>query len=411
MASRVVEVPFEQMSPELRALIAYEQNGALDLVAPQEVIDRVRRETPVVKWEMGYGFFELDDIVAAGRNPDLLSTDASGEPFGMGARKPLIPLHLDGEVHRAYRKLLDPLLAPRKVASLEPDIRKLADELIDGFIDAGSVELFEAYAGPLPCTIFLQMFGMPMEDYDFLVRCKDAILKNPDNAPMDVQEQRGRAVGDELDERLALRLAERRASGSRHDDLIDSFMHFEIDGHTLDDAEIVNIMHMFTIAGLDTVTSSISCLIAWFAQHPEQRRRVVADPALLPTAIEELMRIESPVPSSGVRWAATDTEVNGVPIAKGQMVYLCWASGNLDPAACPRPMSTEIDRRESRHIAFAAGIHRCLGSHLARLELRVGIDQFHRRIPDYWITEGDQVAYRLAGVRAASHLPLTFARS
>lgn len=408
MREDVVEVSYEDMSPELRALIAYEPNGALDVTSPQVAIDEIRATMPVVRWEMGVGFFSMDDIVAAGRNPALVSTNpATGIAFGMGTEAPLIPLHLDGDLHRHYRKLLDPLFAPKKMALLEPDIRKLADELIDGFVGDGQVEFHDAFCVPLPSTIFLRLFGMPLEDMDFLIAMKDGILKN-DGATRDEKEAAGIKVGRQLDERLAARLAERRAEGARHDDLLDQFIHFELDGHSLDDDEVVNIMHMFTIAGLDTVTSSLSCIVAWLATHPELRRRVVADPSLLGPTIEEIMRIESPVPSSGARWAAKDTEINGVPVKAGEMVYLCWAAANLDPSAFDRPLEADVDRPDNRHIAFAAGIHRCLGSHLARAELRVAVDQLHQRIPDYWITEGDEVRFEFAGVRQAEHLPLTF---
>ena len=408
MREDVVEVSYDDMSPELRALIAYEPNGALDVPTPHVVIDEIRREMPVVRWELGVGFFLMDDIVAAGRSPDLVSTDpATGVPFGMGSTDPLIPLHLDRDVHRHYRRLLDPLFTPRKMALLEPDIRKLADKLIDGFISEGEVEFHDAFCVPLPSTIFLRLFGMPLEDMDFLIAMKDRILKN-EGVTMEEREQLGIAAGIELRERLSARLAERRADGARHDDLLDQFMHFELDGHGLDDDEVVNIMHMFTIAGLDTVTSSLSCIVAWLATHPEDRRRVVADPSRLAGAIEEIMRVESPVPSGGARWATRDTEINGVPVRQGELVYLCWATANLDPGTFVAPLEADMDRSDNRHIAFAAGLHRCLGSHLARAELRAAIDQLHRRIPDYWITDGDEVRYEFAGVRQAKHLPLTF---
>ncbi len=150
------------------------------------------------------------------------------------------------------------------------------------------------------------------------------------------------------------------------DDWIGRFMTFEVEGERLSDDDLVNIMHLFTIAGLDTVTSALSCMIARFATHPEERRRVVADPALLPAAIEELMRFESPVPGGGARWAVEDTEVNGVAVRAGEMVYLCWATANVDPRAFEHPLDVEPDRSPNRHIAFTAGTHRCLGSHLAR---------------------------------------------
>jgi cytochrome P450 len=408
MRDDVFEVPYEQMSPLLRALIAYEANGALDVVEPQRSIDDVRRATPVVRWELGVGFFRMDDIVAAGRNPKLVSTDpATGVPFGMGSENPLIPLHLDGDVHRHYRRLLDPLFTPKKMALLEPDIRKLADELIDGFIGAGRAELHDAFCVPLPSTIFLTLFGMPLEDMPALIAFKDSILKN-EGTTMEEREALGVAAGRQLDTFLLTRLEERKASGARCDDLLDQFMHFEVDGHTLSDDDVVNIMHMFTIAGLDTVTSSLSCILAWFATHPEHRREVVERPELLRAAIEELMRFESPVPSSGARWAVEDTEVNGVPVKAGELVYLCWASANLDDSAFDAPHAVDLDRPNNRHIAFAAGIHRCLGSHLARNELRVAVDQFHRRIPDYGVPEGEHIEYEFAGVRQTKHLPVAF---
>jgi cytochrome P450 len=389
-------------------MIAYEPNGAFDVTYSQRVLDSLRADAPVVRWELGVGFFRLDDVVAAGRNPAFVSTNpATGVPFGMGSRDPLIPLHIDGEVHRRYRKLLDPLLAPKQVAPLEGEIRKFADELIDGFIGDGSVELHERFCLPLPSTIFLRLFGMPLEDMEFLVAMKDRILGN-EGTTRDEKEALGIEAGDRLRERLRERLVERRAEAYPRDDLIGRFMTFEVDGHKLTDDDVINIMHLFTIAGLDTVTSSLSCLFAWFATHPEDRRSVVGDPTRLPTAIEELMRFESPVLSGGVRWATEDTDVNGVPVKQGDMVYLCWGSANLDPAAFEHPLDVDVDRTANRHIAFAAGIHRCLGSHLARLELRAAIGQFHRRIPDYWVGDGDEIRYEFNGVREAVHLPLTF---
>jgi cytochrome P450 len=306
--------------------------------------------------------------------------------------------------------LLDPLFAPKRMAALEPEIRKLADELIDGFIAAGDVEFHEAFCVPLPTTIFLRQFGLPLEDTQFLISMKDRILKN-EGTTIEEKEEIGVAAGLEMRAVLEARLAERRASSARRDDLLDQFTHFELDGDRLSDSDVVNIMHLFTIAGLDTVTSTLSCIIAWFATHAEERRRVIADPSLLGAAIEEIMRFESPVPSSGARWAAVDTEVNGVSVKQGELIYLCWAAGNLDPDSFTAPLDVDIDRQHNRHIAFAAGNHRCLGSHLARVELRSAIDQFHRRVTDYWVADGQEIVFEFAGVRQAKVLPLRFAAS
>ena len=411
MRADIKEIRYEDMSPELRALIVYEGNGALDVDRPQALIERIRAESPVIRWEGGVGFFGMEDVLAAARNPAFVSCNpASGSPHGMGSPYPLIPLHFDGETHRRYRRLLDPLFAPPKMARLEPSIRKLADELIDRFASTGRAELHSDFCVPLPSTVFLLLFGMPLEDLPELIEYKDRILKNP-GVTMEEKEALGIAAGREMDVHLRRRLEERRRSGGRHDDLLDAFMHFELEGATFTDDEVVNIMHMFTIAGLDTVTSSLSCILAWFATHPELRRRVVSEPGRLGAAIEELMRFESPVPYGGARWATEDADVRGVPVRAGDLVLLCWASANLDPAAFSDPLEVDIEREENRHIAFAAGFHRCLGSHLARNELRVAVDQLHRRIPDYWVTEGDSVRFELQGVRQAAYLPVSFTAS
>ena len=408
MRDDVVELRFDEMAPEMQALIAYAPNHAYDVEDSQTLLEHVLREASVVRWEMGVGFFSMDDVIAAARNPAIVSANpATGVPQGMGSREPLIPLHIDGERHRNARKLLDPLLAPKMVAPVAIEVKKLANELIDDFVGDGRAELHDAFCVPLPSTIFLRLFGMPAEDSEFLITAKDRILNN-EGATFEEKERLGVEAGDGLRARLRARIDERHREPIARDDWIGRFMTFEVDGDRLSDDDLVNIMHLFTIAGLDTVTSSLSCIIARFATHPDERARVIAEPSQLPAAIEELMRFESPVPGGGARWATEDTEVNGVPVRAGDMVYLCWATANLDPRAFERPLAVELGRSPNRHIAFAAGTHRCLGSHLARVELRAAIEQLHERIPDYWVTPGDAIAYESHGVRQACRLPLSF---
>jgi cytochrome P450 len=409
VTSRTVEKRIEELDPIVRALIAHEPNGSLDVVEPHAAIAAVARDMPVLRTEAGVAFFRMADVVAAGRNPAIVSCNpATGQPVGMGTTDPLIPLHLDGEPHRRYRKLLDPLLAPRAVAYLGEEVRALADELIDRFVDDGEVEFVNAFAEPLPCTIFLRTFGLPLEDFEFLNHSKNEIIKN-DGATFEDYIRIGNEAGTRFRGYMLDRIAERRRQAAHDDDLLGRFMTFEVDGHRLNDDEIANIMHLFVIAGLDTVVSSLSCIVSWFARHRDEQARVVADPSILPAAIEELMRYESPVPSGGLRWASDDTEVNGVPVKKGEGVYLGWWSANLDEEAFVDPLRVDFDRKDNRHIAFAAGIHRCLGSHLARVELVTAIDQFHRRVPDYWLADGEEPTYDGSVVRQATYLPLRFA--
>jgi cytochrome P450 len=404
-----IEESLQQMPPAARTIVSYEKNGAIDVDAPQAQFEEILDRYPVpVRWEGGVAFFHFDDVTEAARSKDIMSNDPhTGIPFGMGSREPLIPLNLDGPEHRAFRKLLDPLLSPRSVAGLEPKIRALADELIDGFIGAGEVEFHDAFAHPLPAQIFLAMFGLPLEDLHFLNECKDGCIKTGANDRFEMQRLAALA-GDRLRAYLMEELDRREKERHPREDLIGRFMTFEVDGRRLTKDEIVNIMHLFTIAGLDTVTASLTCIIGWLARRTAEQRQVMDDPDLLAPAIEELMRFENPVLSGGPRWAVRDTEIRGVPIREGEMIQACWTTANLDRAHFADPLDVDFRRVGNRHIAFASGIHRCLGSHLARLELRAAIDQFHRRLRSYAIKPGDESRYSHEGVRAAVHLPLVF---
>ncbi len=410
MRDDIKNIPVAEMSPELRAMILYENNHTMDQQCPYHDIAKVAQESPVVRWEMGVGFFKMEDIVAVANHQSLVSTNPdTGVPMGMGSRTPLIPLHLDGDIHRHYRKLLDPIFAPRNMAKLEAGFRALADAEIDKFINDGQVELFSNYCLPLPSKMFMQIFGAPADDLEFFNEMKDSILAAYD-VDMFEREKITCEFGDKLRARLYAILDERRANPIERDDLIETFMNWEVDGDRLSDDDIVSVMHLFVIAGLDTVTSSISVILGWLAHHPEERRRVIADPSMIPAVVEELMRLESPVISSGVRWATEDFVVRDVPIKKGDMIYMAWAAGNIDPDVFENPLEANFEREANRHIAFAAGRHRCLGSHLARLELRMAVEQFHARVKDYEITPGDEAKYIFEGVRHTSHLPITFTK-
>jgi cytochrome P450 len=397
------------MDSAMRAAILYEANASFQVDDPRPVWDELLQKHPVIKWEMGVAFFRADDITAAGRHPDVISVNPyTGLSMGMGSRDQLIPLHLTGDTHVRYRKLLTPLLTAKKMDLWEDAVRELTDELIDAFIATGHAELFEQICVPLPTKIFLRIFGMPAEDSAALIQFKDDILGAAGDT-IDAREQAGVEAGDRLREHLSKRLAERK-NEPLGDDLISQFLTFELDGHKLTDDEIVNLMHMFTIAGLDTVTSSLSVHFAFLARHPEERARLVADPSLWPTAVEELMRTESPVPQGGLRWAAEDLEINGVEVKKGHMIFLGWATANIDPEVFDDPMGTDLTRKPNRHMSFAVGLHRCLGSHLARMEMVTALKRFHERIPTYEISEGERIVYKaIPGIRQAGHIPISFA--
>jgi cytochrome P450 len=215
-------------------------------------------------------------------------------------------------------------------------------------------------------------------------------------------------AGNRLRDYLNAELDRREQQRQPSPDLLTRLMTFEVDGQRLTRDQLLNVMHLLMIAGLDTVTASLTCIVGWLARHPEEQQMLISDPSRLPAAIEELMRFENPVLTGGMRYAVADTEVAGVPIRKGDKIDVCWTTADLDPDQFPDPLTVDLDRPANRHIAFASGIHRCLGSHLARLELRTAISTFHQRLSSYAIAPDEEPVYNHEGVRAATHLPLVF---
>ena len=374
--------------------------------APQAEYSRRAAAGIVVDEEAGIASISaMNDVLAVNRHKGVTSK-APDDPPTLGGVRPLIPLDLDGAEHTKFRKLLDPLFSPKRMALLESPIRSLADELIDVFVEDGRVELFEALCQPIPSTTFITMLGLPLSEMDTFLRFKDYAIRAPGDTPEEQAANRD-AAGRAMADRLSWELQQRRDDGQRGDDLIDGFMDAEVDGHRLSDDEIVDIVYLLVIAGLDTVTAALSCVFRWLAIHPAEQVRLRDDPALLTAAMEELLRFESPVPGGG-RYAAEDIEINGAFLAAGTRLVMSWSSANVDVAAFDDPLAVDLGRAANRHIAFASGFHRCLGSHLARVELRAVVDQFHQRTRRYWITEGESPRMHNIGVRTVEYLPVTF---
>jgi cytochrome P450 len=374
------------------------------VVDTYERVAAIHHGAPVTRRDHTVELTRYDDIVTVTKRRDVHSMDADTAvvvALALGAGRPLIPLMLDGDQHTKYRKLLDPLFAPKQVARLEPVIRDLSEMLIDAFAADGQVDFFAAFCEPLPSQIFLSQLGLPLDDVPFLLWVKDGIIRPTDEAHQ-------QAAGPKLIEYLDAELDRREALDEPQDDLIGGFLTAEVDGHTLTHEDVIDITFLLVLAGLDTVTASLSCMVDWLARHPEERDRLVADPSLLPAAIEELMRVHTPVVAGG-RHATADFEIDGVDVKAGDEIRVVWAAADMDPDVFPDPTRVDFDRPSNRHIAFASGFHRCLGSHLARLELRVALETLHRRIPDYHLDPDRAPGYlNTAAVRCVDPLPLVF---
>ena len=383
----------------------------VNLVAAFGGIGSSEQSQPANSALLGQGAVRIGDAVMVNtrllvnetlRNPGLYSSEDLVE---QGNSLPLIPLNIDPPEHAAYRKLLDPLFAPRRIDALEADIAGRVNQFIDGFVDRGSCDFTAEFAELFPASVFLGMMGLPWEQLDTLVEMRDGLLRPGDNgmAPEErsaIQRETAARVYQYFDAILDARAADPR------EDILSLFVSLERDEGRLRRDEVLAICFVLLTAGLDTVTDSLTCFFAFLAQHPEHRRRIVDDPDMIPGAVEELLRWETPVPSV-VRWAREDATLGGETVGAGNHVMVNLGAANLDPAEFADPLEVRFDRETNRHLAFGGGVHRCLGSHLARRELRIALREWHRRIPEYTLSPGYEVTY-LPPLRYVSDLKLTW---
>ena len=375
------------------------------LAAPQGMYRMLRDNTPVMQMDMGLMSTTLvsrhEDVVTVLRTPEVFSSGV--EAVHIGQVRPLIPLQIDPPDHAKFRKLLDPLFAPRRIAPLEARTRALVADLVDAVAGDGACNFHSAVAEPLPSTVFLELLGLPIDRAAEFIALKDGIIRPPASS----REERGEmvaATGSQiyavLQEVVDARLEERR------DDFISGFLDAEVDGERLTPEEVIDICYLFFLAGLDTVTASLDCMLARLAQHPVERQRLVDDPAAIPHAVEEMLRWETPV-TSVARITTGDTVLSGCPIVAGTLVSVMLGSANTDEAAWDAVDEVDFDRAVNKHLAFGGGIHRCLGSHLARMELRVALEEWHARIPDYRLADGAELLYSPT-LRQIDNLPLVW---
>lgn len=383
----------------------YVDQAVAGLAEPQPMYKALRESAPVFRSPQAVVLSRLADIEMALKRTDLFSSNM--DAVDLGNLRPLIPLQIDPPDHAKYRRILDPLFTPREMARREPQVAALVNDMIDRFADRGECDFHAEFAVPLPCTVFLQLLGLPLDDLDKFLEWKDGVIRpegvadryerHPNVTPVaqQIYEYFERAIDDHI--------------ADPRDDVLSAMidLHFkEVGGSALTREELLDICFLFLIAGLDTVTDSLDCFFVYLARHPEHRRQLVEQPDILPHAIEELLRWETPVPGV-VRVAMQDVEIGGCPISKGERVSPLLGAANTDPAEFADPELVDFNRNPNRHRAFGGGPHRCLGSHLARMELRVALREFHRRIPDYEIPAGTELKYT-AALRSVEALPLTF---
>ncbi|SON62096.1 Putative cytochrome P450 143 [Mycobacterium simulans] len=382
---------------------AFVDQAMVGLAEPQPMYKALRESNPVFRSPQAVVLSRLTDIEMALKHTELFSSNM--DAVDLGNLRPLIPLQIDPPDHAKYRRILDPLFTPREMARREPRVTELVNEMIDRFVDRGECDFHAEFAVPLPCTVFLQLLGLPLEDLDKFLEWKDGVIRPAGSAGYNDRHQASAGVAQQIYDYFERAIDDHIAAP--RDDVLSALIAANIAEQPLTREEILDICFLFLIAGLDTVTDSLDCFFVYLARHPEHRWELVEQPDIVPSAIEELLRWETPVPGVA-RVAMQDVEVGGCPISKGERVSPLLGAANTDPAEFPDPELVDFHRNPNRHRAFGGGPHRCLGSHLARMELRVALREFHRRIPDYAIKPGVELSYT-AALRSVEALPLTFA--
>ncbi|WP_322517933.1 cytochrome P450 [Rhodopseudomonas palustris] len=312
------------------------------------------------------------------------------------------PITSDPPEHKPAKRLLLPPFTPDAVARLEPRVRSICNELIDGFIADGRCDAAKAYNKHIPVKTICHMLGIPETDSDQFIQWIHEILELGihDDATLMKALQ-------EMSVYFAGHIAARKNKPS--DDLITTLMNArDADGRPLSDIHVLGSLRLLLIAGIDTTWSAIGAALWHLAAHPEDRARLIAEPELMPTAIEEFLRAYAPVTMA--REVMKETTIAGCPVKPGNMVLLSFPAANRDPDVFPEADRVKIDRKENPHVAFGLGIHRCVGSNLARMEMTVAIEQWLKRIPEFTLDPTEPVRWSEGTVRGPRQLPLLFGR-
>jgi cytochrome P450 len=293
-------------------------------------------------------------------------------------------VYADEPYHRPQRRIVTGAFTPRRVTMIEDRIRELVAALIDGFLAEGRVEVVQAFANVIPGTVFAELLGVPAEEHAMFKQWADDIV-SAFGGPPEAQ-ARSVPVMARLAEYFLAVFAERRrvlvGGGTLPDDLITALMTSEFEGRYFDDTELILAIHIFMVAGLETTATAITNAVYLLAAHPEQRELLLRDASLIPNAVEEVLRYESPIQQL-FRTTTSATEIAGCPIAADDKVSVQYGAANRDPRVFPDPDTFDVTRDPAtlrKHLAFGFGIHTCLGAALARAELRIALEELLHRI-------------------------------
>ena len=369
-----------------------------------EVIDDLVAKCPVAHSKVGQGYYvaNTNELVRqVGQNWRTFSAAGGYMPNRPDGVPFLYPEESDPPLHTAWRQALNPWMGPAAIKDYDVNIRKDANDLIDAFIDKGECDFVPEFAAQLPgWAFFKNVLGVPIEDLDKLVDGVESGTFSPD------PEERGAKFGFVF-QYLGDYLKKRSEEPPRGDmvDMIAAGVTYE-DGTESPWADRVSVLVDMTFGGIATTTYVMASAINWLSHNPEARKLLIDEPdTYMPRAIEEFARVFAPVVALG-RTVTEDTTLGGRELKKGDFVLMNYAGASRDPAVVEDPQTIDITRETVLHSAFGVGIHRCVGSNLARMELRATFEEFLKRIPEYTVTEEPEYATGL--LRSMRHLKLAW---
>jgi cytochrome P450 len=372
---------------------------------PFPIWDELRQQCPIARSERYGGVWlptRYDDISAIAYDTERFTSRSVvvsefRAPMALAPEGIAPPISSDPPYHQGARRVLLPAFAPQAIAKLEPSTRAYCEELVEALRGKDVVDAAVGYAQHIPVRVIAHMLGFPQEDADLFRGFVEHVLEGVDKS----MEERAAGMGelfaylqDQINDHIA----------NPRDDLTSYLLDTELDGQRLDAFHVARTIGLLLIAGIDTTWSAIGASIWHLAKTPTDRRRLVAEPDLLPIAMEELLRAYAPVTMA--RLVREDMEYGGCPMKFNDFVLLPFPAANRDPAAFDRADEVVIDRQENRHAAFGLGIHRCAGSHLARMELRVALEVWLDAFPDFSLADPAGVRWSGGQVRGPRTLPI-----
>ncbi len=365
---------------------------------PYPIWDELRKECPIAHTERFEGAYlptRYEDVKAISYDTNHFSSHrvVIRDQYP-DVPMPSPPITSDPPWHKPEKRVLLPFFSMKEMKKLEPKARAVCDELIDGFIADGQCDAAQQYTRHIPVRVIAHMLGVDENDGDLFIRWIHEILE------LGIRDYDVFLRG--MMEMSAYFQAEiEKRKDEPRDDLISIMMQARCEGEPWTSERVLGALRLLMIAGIDTTWSAIGSCLWHLATHPKDRQRLLDEPELMPTAIEEMLRAYSPVTMA--REVVEDTEISGCPIKAGKMVLLSFPAANRDPEMFEDADKVIIDRQPNRHSAFGLGIHRCVGSNLARMEMTVAIEQWLKRIPHYSL-EGE-VTWSEGTVRGPRSLP------